>query len=54
MCGEDETNMSAIDIEIEDSLLFDLMKRAHEADLTFNKYIERLLLDHFNETERDS
>lgn len=46
--------MSAIDIEIEDSLLFDLMKRAHEADLTLNKYIERLLLDYLDEMERRS
>jgi len=42
MCAENE-KMTEIDLEIEDSLLFDLMKRAHEADMTLNRYIEKLL-----------
>lgn len=35
--------MAEIELEIKDSVLFELMKQAHEADLTLNKYIEQLI-----------
>jgi hypothetical protein len=54
MCAEENVEMASIEIEIEDSLLFDLMKRAHEADVTLNKYIEVLLTDYLDEMERQS
>jgi Arc/MetJ family transcription regulator len=44
--------MARIEIEIDDALLFELMKRAHEADVTLNKYIEVLLTDYLDELER--
>lgn len=43
--------MTTIDLEIEDSLLFELMKRAHEADVTLNKYIEGLLTSYLDALE---
>ena len=43
--------MTEIEIEIEDSLLFKLMKRAHEADLTLNKYIESLIVGFLDRLE---
>jgi hypothetical protein len=52
MCAEENVEMVKIDIEIEDSLLFELMKRAHEADVTLNKYMEVLLTDYMDELER--
>jgi len=47
-----EEKMESIEIEIEDGLLFELMKRAHESDVTLNKYIEALLSDYLDELER--
>jgi hypothetical protein len=52
MCAEENVEMAKIDIEIEDSLLFELMKRAHEADVTLNKYMEVLLTDYMDELGR--
>jgi hypothetical protein len=43
--------MTTIDLEIEDSLLFELMKRAHEADLTFNRYIQGVIDSYLDEME---
>jgi hypothetical protein len=48
----EKEKMSEIELEIEDSLLFELMKRAHEADLTLNKYIESLILGFLDRAER--
>lgn len=44
--------MAEIEIEIKDSVLFELMKQAHEADLTLNKYIEQLIAYHLDTLER--
>jgi hypothetical protein len=44
--------MDKIEIEVDDSILFELMKRAHEADVTLNRYIEALLADYLDELER--
>lgn len=52
MCDESEAKMATIEIEVEDSLLFDLMKEAHKADVTLNKYIQVLLEDYLDEMER--
>jgi hypothetical protein len=54
MAEEGEVEMARIEIEIEDSLLFEIMKRAHEADVTLNKYIEVLLTDYLDELERQN
>lgn len=43
--------MATIEIDIKDSLLFDLMKQAHEADLTLNKYIEQLIEHYLDSLE---
>lgn len=43
-----------IELEIEDGLLFELMKMAHEADLTFNEYVRRILEDRLGEIEGQS
>jgi hypothetical protein len=40
--------MVAIEIDIEDSLLFRLMKEAHEADITLNKYMQSLIEDYLD------
>jgi len=55
MCdGSDhETPMSSIEIDIDDRLLFELMKRAHEADITLNRYIQTLIEDYLDELERE-
>lgn len=47
-----EEKMVTIELDIEDALLFDLMKRAHEADVTFNRYIQALLEDYLEELDR--
>ena len=54
MVEENEVEMAQIEIEIEDSLLFELMKRAHESDVTLNRYIEVILTDYLDEMERQS
>lgn len=41
--------MTEIELEIKDSVLFELMKQAHEADLTLNKYMEQLI-SHYLDT----
>lgn len=51
MCRESDPKMAEIEIEIEDSVLFELMKQAHEADLTLNKYIEQVLVEYMNKME---
>ena len=33
----------AVDLDIPDDILFKLMKRAHDADMTFNDYLNRLM-----------
>jgi hypothetical protein len=43
-----DQNMVAIEIDIEDSLLFRLMKEAHEADITLNKYMQSLIEDYLD------
>jgi hypothetical protein len=52
MCAENE-KMAEIELEVEDSILFDLMKRAHEADTTLNRYIEKLLDEYLDVLDRD-
>lgn len=47
-----EEKMVTIELDIEDALLFDLMKKAHEADVTFNRYIQSLLEDYLEELDR--
>lgn len=49
-----DEKMASIEIEIEDSLLFQIMKQAHEADVTLNKYIEVILSDYLEEMETKS
>lgn len=51
MHEQTRSEMTEIEIEIEDSLLFKLMKRAHEADLTLNKYIESLIVGFLDRLE---
>lgn len=46
-----ETKMVPLDIEIQDDLLFELMKRAHEADVTLNRYFQVLIEDYLDELE---
>lgn len=53
MCGEGCAKMEKIDLEIEDTVLFRLMLLAHEADVTFNKYIEIVLSDYLEEMESE-
>lgn len=40
---ETEVKMATIELDIKDSVLFELMKEAHKADLTLNMYIEQLI-----------
>lgn len=51
MCGKGDPKMAEIKFEIKDSVLFELMKQAHEADLTFNKYIEQLISQYLDTLE---
>ncbi len=53
MCNDpsSDQNMVAIEIDIEDSLLFRLMKEAHEADITLNRYIQSLIEDYLDRLE---
>ena len=46
-----ETKMVSLDVEIQDDLLFELMKRAHEANVTLNSYIQVLIEDYLDELE---
>ena len=43
--------MVSLDVEIQDDLLFELMKRAHEANVTLNSYIQVLIEDYLDELE---
>lgn len=43
--------MASIDIEVEDSVLFELMKQAHEADVTLNVHIENILSEYLDALE---
>lgn len=54
MCGDpvSDVKMVPIEIEIDDSLLFEIMKRAHEADVTLNIYIQSVIEDYLDELER--
>lgn len=56
MCGDpvSDVKMVSIEIDVEDSFLFELMKRAHEADITLNRYIQALIEDYLDELERES
>lgn len=54
MCGEGNSKMTEIELELEDSVLFELMKQAHEADITLNKHIERILSEYLDILESKS
>lgn len=41
--GEDYDTRVSVPLELEDELLFDLMKRAHERDITLNQMVEEIL-----------
>jgi len=41
--GEEYDTRVSIPLELEDDLLFELMKKAHEEDITLNQMVERLL-----------
>jgi hypothetical protein len=43
---------STIEIELEDDLLFKLMLRAHEQDITLNQLIDQILREYIIEYER--
>lgn len=51
MREETEVKMDTIELNINDSVLFELMKEAHKADLTLNKYIEQLILYYLDTLE---
>jgi predicted HicB family RNase H-like nuclease len=40
------TNRTTIQIELEDELLFQLMLRAHDQDITLNQLIEQILREY--------
>lgn len=46
--GEEYDTRVTISVELEDDVAYAIMKLAHEADLTFNLYVERLLRDYIN------
>jgi predicted HicB family RNase H-like nuclease len=41
--GEDYDTRVSVPLELEDELMFELMKMAHEQDLTLNEFVEQLL-----------
>ena len=42
--GKDyDTRVSVVPLELEDDLLFELMKKAHEEDITLNQMVEQVL-----------
>jgi hypothetical protein len=49
--GEDYDTRVSVPLELDDDLMFDLMKRAHEKDVTLNKMVEALLQDAIDNAE---
>ena len=41
--GEDYDTRVSVPLELDDDILFDLMKMAHEQDITLNQMVEQLL-----------
>ena len=41
--GEDYDTRVSVPLELEDDLMFELMKMAHEQDITLNEFVEQLL-----------
>jgi hypothetical protein len=49
--GEDYDTRISVPLELDDDLIFDLMKRAHEKDVTLNKMVEALLQEAIDNAE---
>jgi hypothetical protein len=49
--GEDYDTRVSVPLELDDDLMFDLMKRAHEKDVTLNKMVEALLQEAIDNAE---
>jgi hypothetical protein len=43
MSNQDYNTTISVPVELEDDVLFSLMRMAHEADLTLNKFVEKIL-----------
>ena len=50
--GEDYDTRVSVPLTLDDDQLFDLMKLAHESDLTLNEYVEDILRRVIDESER--
>jgi transcriptional regulator len=48
--GEEYDTRVVVPIDLPDDILFTLMKKAHEEDITFNQYIEQMLTKYISET----
>jgi hypothetical protein len=51
VAGEDYDTRVQVPLELDDDLVFELMKLAHERDITLNKYVEEILREMLNRVE---
>ena len=49
--GEDYDTRITISLDLDDDLVFQIMKLAHERDITFNQMVEEILQEHINREE---
>ena len=47
-----EDNRVTIELDLEEDLLYQLMLRAHEQDITLNLMVERILREYIDEYEK--
>ena len=47
-----EDNRVTIELDLEEDLLYQLMLRAHEQDITLNQLVERILREYIDEYEK--
>jgi hypothetical protein len=51
--GEDYDTRVSVPLDLEDNVMFELMKQAHEQDITFNELMEQILIDAIDKVKND-
>ena len=51
--GEDYDTRVSVPLDLEDNVMFELMKQAHEQDITFNELMEQILIDAIDRVKND-
>jgi hypothetical protein len=51
--GEDYDTRVSVPLDLPDDIMFELMKQAHEQDITFNELMEQIIIDAINKVKQD-